>query len=170
MSLNKPRNDLLALDARVKDRTWFKEEQEERAAISKKQRGNLTKEQRATYIRESTDEIPDLIQLRRDERREAVESSGFWSATAERLRTRYPAGSEKHWFQRVGALAFDVVDRNKDFRDRIFEFFDDEARRGATAAELFTGLWETIVVLADDVLDEAIDVIDEERGRPRKSA
>jgi len=75
---------------------------------------------------------------------------------------KWPAGSGEHPYDRVAGLAFEVAGRNKDFAERLFELVDEEAAKGVSAAAIYTGVWEAMNILANDVLDEAIDVVRDE--------
>ena len=139
------------------------------AEIRKKQRSNLTAEQIGSYEHEVRREIQDLIQVRRRERLELEkeENEGFFEVTGHQATEdqdiKWPPGSDRHPFQRVAALSLKIAGRNQGFRFRLFKLFSEEAAKGTSAAAIYEAVWDTLSNLADDVLDEAIGVVYEER-------
>ena len=154
--------------------TWF-EHQERRAVIRQKQQNNLTVEQSERYAQEVRGQMQDLIQVRRRERQKEVENGGFFEGTEEQAAAdqdiKWPAGSERHPFQRIADLSLKIAGRNKSLRDRLYRLFGEEAAKGTCAAAIYEAVWETINILADDVLDEAIGVVyDEAKAKTATAA
>jgi hypothetical protein len=147
--------------------TWFEQYQERRAVIRQNQQNNLTAEQNKRYAQEVRGEMRDLVQVRRRERQKEAENGGFFEMTEEQAMVdqdiKWPPGSNRHPFQRVADLSLKIVGRNKNLRDRLFRLFTEEAAKGTCAAAIYEAVWETINNLADDVLDEAIGVVYDER-------
>jgi hypothetical protein len=148
-------------------KTWFEQYQERRSLTRRKQQSNLTGEQSERYAQEVRREIQDLIQVRRRERLEEEENAGFLEVTGHQAMVdqdiKWPPHSERHPFQRVADLSLKIAGRNQALRDRLFKLFREEAAKGTCAAAIYEAAWETISDLADDVLDEAIGVVYEER-------
>lgn len=155
--------------------TWFEQYQERRAVIREKQQNNLTAEQSERYAQEVRGEMRDLVQVRRRERQREAENGGFFEATEDQATAdqdiKWPAGSARHPFQRVADLSLKIAGRNKNLRDRLFRLFGEEAAKGTCAAAIYEAVWETINILADDVLDEAIGVVyDEPKAKTATAA
>ena len=154
--------------------TWFEQYQERRAVIRQKQQNNLTAEQSERYAQEVRGEMQDLVQVRRRERQKEAENGGFFEGTDDQAADqdiKWPPGSAKHPFQRVADLSLKIAGRNKNFRDRLFRLFGEEAAKGTCAAAIYEAVWETINILADDVLDEAIGVVyDEPKAKTATAA
>jgi hypothetical protein len=155
--------------------TWFEQYQERRAVIRQKQQNNLTVEQSERYAQEVRGQMQDLIQVRRRERQKEVENGGFLEVTEEQATAdqdiKWPAGSDRHPFQRIADLSLKIAGRNKNLRDRLFRLFGEEAAKGTCAAAIYEAVWETINILADDVLDEAIGVVyDEAKAKTATAA
>jgi hypothetical protein len=148
-------------------KTWFEQYQEQRAVTRKKQQRNLTAEQSERYAQEVRREVQDLIQVRRREQLEEEENAGFFEVTGHQAMVdqdiKWPPHSERHPFQRVADLSLKIAGRNQPLRDRLFKLFREEAAKGTCAAAIYEAAWETISDLADDVLDEAIGVVYEDR-------
>jgi hypothetical protein len=153
-------------------KTWFEQYQEERAVTRRKQQDSLNAKQIERYAQEARGEIQDLVQVRRRERQQQEENGGFIEVTEDQAMLdqdiKWPPGSERHPFQRVADLSLKIAGRNRNFRDRLFKLFAEEAANGTCAAALYEAVWETITGLADDVLDEAIGVVYDERKAPDK--
>ena len=143
--------------------TWFEQYQERRAVTRKKQQNSLTAGQSERYAKEARGEMQDLVQVRRREQQREAENGGFLEETEDQAMLdqdiKWPPGSDRHPFQRVADLSLKIAGRNKNLRDRLFRLFAEEAAKGTCAAAIYEAVWETINYLADDVLDEAIDVI-----------
>ena len=155
--------------------TWFEQYQERRAVIRQKQQNNLTVEQSDRYAQEVRGQMQDLIQVRRRERQKEAENGGFFEGTEDQATAdqdiKWPAGSDRHPFQRVADLSLKIAGRNKNLRDRLFRLFAEEAAKGTCAAAIYEAVWETINILADDVLDEAIGVVyDEAKAKTATAA
>ena len=150
-------------------KTWLEQYQERLAPTRKKQQGNLTAEQIGRYVHEVRGDIQDLIQVRRRERRELEkeENEGFFEVTGYQATVdqhiKWPPGSDRHPFQRVADLSLKIAGRNQGLRYRLFKLFCEEAEKGTCAATIYEAVWDTLSNLADDVLDEAIGVVYEER-------
>ncbi len=146
--------------------TWFEQYQERRAVTRKKQQNNLTAEQSEGYARAARGEMQDLVQVRRREQQKEAENGGFLEVTEEQAiedqDIKWPTGSDRHPFQRVADLSLKIAGRNKNLRDRLFRLLAEEAAKGTCAAAIYEAVWETINILADDVIDEAIDVVYDE--------
>jgi hypothetical protein len=151
-------------------KTWFKQHQEERAATQRKQQESLRAEQMERYAQEARGEIQDLVQVRRRERQQQEENGGFLEVTGDQAMLdqdlKWPLGSDRHPFQRVADLSLKIAGRNRNFRDRLFKLFNQEAATGTCAAAIYEAVWETITGLADNVLDEAIGVVYDELKAP----
>lgn len=155
--------------------TWFAQYQERRAVIRQKQQNNLTVEQSERYAQEVRGGMQDLVQVRRRERQKEAENGGFFEVTEDQASAdqdiKWPAGSARHPFQRVADLSLKIAGRNKNLRDRLFRLFGEEAAKGTCAAAIYEAVWETINILADDVLDEAIGVVyDEPKAKTATAA
>ena len=155
--------------------TWFEQYQERQAVIRQKQQNNLTVEQSERYAQEVRGQMQDLIQVRRRERQKEVENGGFLEVTEEQATAdediKWPAGSERHPFPRIADLSLKIAGRNKSLRDRLYRLFGEEAAKGTCAAAIYEAVWETINILADDVLDEAIGVVyDEAKAKTATAA
>jgi len=146
---------------------WFEYQQERRAVTKKKQQEFLTAEQNERYAREARGEMQDLVQVRRRERQREAENAGFFEVTEEETvvdqTIKWPPGSHKHPFQRVADLSLKIARRNQILRDRLLRLCAEEAEKGTCAAAIYEAVWETVNNLADDVLDEAIGVLYDER-------
>ena len=146
--------------------TWFEYHQERRAVTQKRQQDNLTAEQIERYAQEARGEMQDLVQVRRRDRGRKAENGAFFEVTDEAMldqSIKWPWGSDRHPFQRVADLSLKVAGRNNILRDRLFRLLHEEAAKGICAAAIYEAVWETINNLADDVLDEAIGVVYDER-------
>ena len=155
--------------------TWFEQYQERQAVIRQKQQNNLTVEQSERYAQEVRGQMQDLIQVRRRERQKEVENGGFLEVTEEQATAdqdiKWPAGSDRHPYQRIADLSLKIAGRNKSLRDRLYRLFGEEAAKGTCAAAIYEAVWETINILADDVLDEAIGVVyDEAKAKTATAA
>lgn len=143
--------------------TWFEYYQERQAITRKKQQENLTAEQSARYAQEARREMQDLVQVRRRERQRKAEDGGFFEVTEDEAMVdqaiKWPPGSNRHPFQRIADLSLKIAGRYPNLRYRLFRLFGEEAEKGTSAAAIFEAVWETINILADDVLDEAIGVV-----------
>lgn len=143
--------------------TWFEYQQERRSATQKKQQDNLTAAQSERYAQEARGAMQDLVQVRRRQRQMDAENRGFFEVTDEETMVdqamKWPPGSDKHPFQRVADLSLKVAGRNPGLRHRLFKLLGEEAANGKSAASIYEAVWETINLLADDVLDEAIGVV-----------
>lgn len=151
--------------------TWFEYHQERRAATQKKQQDNLTVEQTERYAQEARGEIQDLVQVRRRARQRQAENACLVEVTDDQTmedqHIKWPSGSDRHPFQRVADLSLKIAGRNPSLRYRLFKLFGEEAANGTSAAAIYEAVWETINHLADDVLDEAIGVVYDERAPQR---
>ena len=143
--------------------TWFEYQQERRSETQKKQQDNLTAAQSDRYAQEARGAMQDLLQVRRRQRQREAENRGFFEVTDEEALVdqalKWPPGSDKHPFQRVADLSLKVAGRNPGLRHRLFKLLAEEAANGKSAASIYEAVWETINLLADDVLDEAIGVV-----------
>lgn len=143
--------------------TWFEYHQERRSATQKKQQANLTAKQSEHYAQEARGTMQDLVQVRRRQRQREAENRGFFEVTDEETMVdqamKWPPGSDRHPFQRVADLSLKVAGRNPRLRHRLFKLLGEEAANGTSAAAIYEAVWETINLLADDVLDEAIGVV-----------
>ena len=152
--------------------SWFEQYQERRALIRQKQQNSLTSEQSERYAQEARGAVQDLVQVRRRERQREAENGGYFEATEDQALEdqdiKWPAGSDRHPFQRLADLSWKIAGRNKNLRDRLFKLLSEEAAKGICAAAIYQAVWETINALADDVLDEAIGVVyDEPNAEPK---
>ena len=147
--------------------TWFEYHQERRAETQKKQQESLTADQSERYAREARGQMQDLVQVRRREGQRKAEYGGFFAVTEEEAivdqHIKWPPGSSRHPFQRIADLSLRVTGRNHNLRYRLFKLFREEAEKGISAAAIYQAVWETIKHLADDVLDEAIGIVYDER-------
>jgi len=147
--------------------TWFEYYQERRSVTQKRQQDNLAPEQIERYAQEARGEMQDLVQVRRRDRGREAENGAFFEVTEDEAMLdqsiKWPWGSDRHPFQRVADLSLKIAGRNKILRDRLFRLLNEEAAKGICAAAIYEAVWETINNLADDVLDEAIGVVYDER-------
>ena len=147
--------------------TWFEQYQERRAVTQRRQQNNLSAEQADRYAEEARGAMQDLVQVRRREREKEEENGGFFDAMKDQAIAdqdiKWPRGSDRHPFQRVADLSWKIAGRNKNLRDRLFRLFGEEAAKGTCAAAIYEAVWETLNHLADDVLDEAIGVVYDDR-------
>jgi hypothetical protein len=143
--------------------TWFEYYQERQAVTRKKQQENLTAEQSERYAQEARGEMQDLVQVRRRERQRKAENGGFFEVTEDEAMVdqaiKWPPGSNRHPFQRIADLSLKIAGRYPNLRYRLFRLFGEEAEKGTSAAAIYEAVWETINIVADDVLDEAIGVV-----------
>jgi len=146
--------------------TWFEYHQERQAATRKKQQDNLTAEQSERYAQEVRGAMQDLVQVRRRERQKEAENRGFFEVTDEEAildqAIKWPPGSDKHPFQRIADLSLKIAGRNPSLRYHLFKLLGEEAEKGTCAAAIYEAVWETISLLAHDVLDESIGVVYDE--------
>lgn len=147
--------------------TWFEQYQERRAVTQQRQQNGLTAEQTDRYAQEARGTMQDLVQVRRRERDKEAENGGFLEGTDEQAIAdqdiKWPRGSDRHPFQRVADLSWKIAGRNKNLRNRLFRLFAEEAAKGTSAAAIYEAVWETLTHLADNVLDEAIGVVYDDR-------
>ena len=147
--------------------SWFEQYQERRAATQQRQQDGLTAEQTERYAQEARGAMQDLVQVRRREREREAENGGFLEGTEDQAIAdqdiKWPRGSDRHPFQRVADLSWKIAGRNKNLRDRLFRLFGEEAAKGTCAAAIYEAVWETLNYLADDVVDEAIGVVYDDR-------
>ena len=146
--------------------TWFEYHRERQAATRKKQQDNLTAEQSERYAQEVRGTMQDLVQVRRRERHKEAENRGFFEVTDEEAMVdqaiKWPPGSDNHPFQRIADLSLKIAGRNPSLRYHLFKLLGEEAEKGTCAAAIYEAVWETISLLAHDVLDEAIGVVYDE--------
>jgi len=146
--------------------TWFEYHQEHRAATRKKQQDNLTTEQNERYAQEVRGAMQDLVQVRRRERQREADNRGFFDVTDEEAMVdqaiKWPPGSDRHPFQRTADLSLKIAGRNPGLRYHLFKLLGEEAEKGTCAAAIYEAVWETVSLLAHDVLDEAIGVVYDE--------
>jgi len=157
---------LLSLGEGEMRQTWFEYHQERQAATRKKQQDNLTAEQSERYAQEVRGAMQDLVQVRRRERQKEAENRGFFEVTDEEAildqAIKWPPGSDKHPFQRIADLSLKIAGRNPSLRYHLFKLLGEEAEKGTCAAAIYEAVWETISLLAHDVLDESIGVVYDE--------
>lgn len=146
--------------------TWFEYHHERRSGTQKKQRDNLTAEQNERYAQEARGEMQDLVQVRRRERHREAENRGFFEVTDEETMVdqaiKWPPGSDRHPFQRIANLSLKIAGRNPSLRYHLFKLLGEEAEKGTNSAAIYEAVWETLSLLAHDVLDEAIGVVYDE--------